>query len=113
MASITREPNGRRLIQFVAAAGKRKSIRLGKVSQRVAEEIKVKIEALNAATIAGHAVDDEVSRWLTKLDARMIDKLGAVGLIAHREVATLGAFIARYIAGRHGAKPRTVSLLRE
>ena len=34
MASITRESNGRRTIQFVCGDGKRRSIRLGKVSQR-------------------------------------------------------------------------------
>jgi hypothetical protein len=46
MASISRDANGRRCIQFLAADGVRKGIRLGKVSQRIAEEIKVKIEAL-------------------------------------------------------------------
>jgi hypothetical protein len=46
VASITREANGRRLIQFVAGDGKRKSIRLGKATERIAEEIKVKVEHL-------------------------------------------------------------------
>ena len=46
MASITREANGRRLIQFTDTDGKRRNIRLGKVSQRVAEAIKSKIESL-------------------------------------------------------------------
>ncbi len=113
MASITREANGRRLIQFVAGDGKRKSIRMGKVTQRLAEEVKVKVEALNAAAISGHAVDDEVARWLAKLDHVMAEKLAGVGLVPRREVATLGTFINRYIDGRHGSKPRTIDLLRE
>ena len=46
MASITRQPNGRRTIQFVGPDGKRRSIRLGKVTQRTAEGIRVKVEAL-------------------------------------------------------------------
>ena len=50
MASISKEPNGRRTIQFVGADGKRRSIRLGKVSQRTAEMVKVKVEALVAAS---------------------------------------------------------------
>jgi len=37
MASITKQPNGRRTIQFVGPDRKRRSIRLGKVSQRYAE----------------------------------------------------------------------------
>jgi hypothetical protein len=113
VASITREANGRRLIQFVAGDGKRKSIRMGKVTQRLAEEVKVKVEALNAAAISGHAVDDEVARWLAKLDPVMAEKLAGVGLVPRREVATLGTFINRYIVGRHGSKPRTIDLLRE
>ena len=56
MASISREKNGRRTIQFVAGDKKRKSIRLGKVSQRVAEAVKIRVEHLNAATIHGHAI---------------------------------------------------------
>jgi integrase len=113
VASITREPNGRRLIQFTAGDGKRKSIRLGKVSQRLAEEIKIKVEAINAAAISGHAIDDEAARWLARLDSVMADKLAAVGLIPRKDVATLGPFISRYIEGRHGSKPRTIALLRE
>ena len=50
MASITREANGRRTVQFVGADGKRRSIRLGKVSQRSAEGVKVRIEALVTRT---------------------------------------------------------------
>jgi hypothetical protein len=53
MASISREPNGRKTIQFVAGDGRRRSIRLGKVSQRIAEEIKVRVEALLAAAVSG------------------------------------------------------------
>jgi hypothetical protein len=106
VASITRESKGRRLIQFIARDGKRKSIRLGKVSQRLAEEVKVKVEALNSAGISGHAVDEEVARWPVKLDHIMVEKLAAVGLVPRREAAILGSFINRYIEGRHGAKPR-------
>jgi integrase len=113
VASITREPNGRRLIQFVAKDGRRKSIRLGKMPQRLAEEVKVKVEALNAAAISGHTVDDEVAHWLAKLDHIMVEKLAAVGLVPRRQAAILGSFISRYIEGRHGAKPRTIELLRE
>jgi integrase len=113
VASITREFKGRRLLQFIARDGKRKSIRLGKVSQRLAEEVKIKVEALNSAAISGHAVDDEVARWLVKLDHIMVEKLAAVGLVPRREAAILGSFINRYIEGRHGAKPRTIELLRE
>lgn len=37
MASISRDPGGYRRVLFVAADGTRKTIRLGKVSQRLAD----------------------------------------------------------------------------
>ena len=43
MASITQESNGRKTVQFVAADGKRKSVRLGKMSIRDAEAIRRRI----------------------------------------------------------------------
>jgi len=49
MASITREPNGRKTIQFTGPDCKRRSIRLGKVSQRHAETVKTRVEQLAAA----------------------------------------------------------------
>src|SRR5262249_33601075 len=88
MASISRGPNGRRTIQFVAADGKRKSIRLGKVSQRVAEDIKVKVEPLTAAFIAGCSPENETAQWMAKVGNDLAAKLAAVGLIAPRQTAS-------------------------
>ena len=68
MASITREANGRRTIQFIAADRRRKSIRLGKASQRMAEAVKGRVERLAAAVITGHSVDEETARWVKDLD---------------------------------------------
>jgi hypothetical protein len=48
LASISRNPNGRPSIHITTADGKRWTIRLGKVSQRIAEEIRAKVEALAA-----------------------------------------------------------------
>ncbi len=71
MASIIREPNGRKTIQFVATDGKRPKIRLGKVSLKQAEYVKVHIEQMVAAAITGHAVNDETSRWVVQLEPRL------------------------------------------
>lgn len=106
MATILRR-NGRRSIQFVNAAGRRKTLALGKVTQKQAEFIKIKVEALAAACITGHAPDDEVSAWLAKRDTVMLEKLAAVGLIARRESATLGKFLDKYTASRIDVKPAT------
>src|SRR5262245_30872905 len=107
MASISRDPNGRRSIQFIAADGKRKSIRLGKVTQRIADEIKVKVEALNAAAIANLSIDNETAAWVAKLGDDLAGKLARVGLIAERASMTLGGFLDEYVKRRGVDKPRT------
>ncbi len=107
MASISNDPNGHRRILFIGADGKRRPIRLGKVSLRHAEAVKVKVEDLVAASINGHAPRDETSRWLADLESGLYDKLAKAGLAKPREKATLGAFTRSYIDGRNDIKPRT------
>lgn len=107
MASISRESNGRKTIQFMASKTTRKSIRLGKMSMRAAEAIKFRVEQLVTATITGHAVDDETARWVAERDDAMIAKLAAVGLVARRQVVSLGDFVDQWIAGRADVKPST------
>ena len=57
MATIGTESNGRRRILFVAGDGKRKTVRLGKVSQRQAEAFKARLEVLVGRRITG-TLDD-------------------------------------------------------
>src|SRR5262245_7953961 len=107
MATVGNDPNGFKRILFVAPDGKRKTIRLGKVTAKQAAAFKVKVEALIGQAITGVA-DDEVFRWLAGLDAQVYGRLVAVGLAKRREGGgqTLGALLAGYIAGRKAdAKP--------
>jgi len=113
MASISREPNGRRTIQFVGSDGKRRSIRLGKVNQRSAEMVRTRVECLVASGITGAPVDDEISRWLAGLDQAMSDKLAGVGLIPRRQSATLAMFLDNYFASRLDVKPTTLATWRQ
>lgn len=107
MASIATESNGRRRILFFAPDGKRRTLRLGKVSQRAAETVRMHVESLVSAALTGHAVADETSRWVARLDAGMSDKLAAVGLIPKRESAALGAFLRAMIESRADVKGST------
>lgn len=108
MASIIREANGRKIIQFVAADGKKRpKIRLGKVPMRTAEAVKLKVETLVTSTIIGHAIDDETARWIASLDVTMADKLCRVGLLPKREYATIENFITGYIDSRTDVEPET------
>ena len=111
MASVIRDPNGRKRIQFVAGDRSRKTIRLGKATMRQAETFKMRVEQLAlAATGASGVVDEDTIRWLAGLDEVVYDKLAAVGLVAKRESMKLGAFLDDYIRGRHDVKPSTATV---
>ena len=109
MASISRGTNGRRMIQFTAPDGKRRSVRLGKVPQKVAETIKTKVEALIAVSLAQGSLDDDTARWLREIPEELADKFAAVGLIVSRASArlNLGDYLDTYINGRTDHKPNT------
>jgi integrase len=107
MASIINDPHGRRRIQFIHASGQRKSVRLGKVTMRHAESIKVKIEDLVSATLSGHSASDETLRWLGTVDSRLYDKLAKVHLVRSRDNSMLGAFIDAYVERRSDVKDST------
>ena len=112
MASISNQRNGRKTIQFVGADGKRRSIRLGKMSRKAAAAFKVRVEHLVSASITGHPLDEETSRWLTGLDDVVIDRLAAVGLTMPRPSTRLGDFLDKYVATRrHLLKPASVRKL--
>ncbi len=111
MASISLDrKTGRRTIQYVGMDGKRRSIRLGKVSQRLAEQVKVRVEILAAAQATGHVTDADTIRWLSTIDDALASKLAKVGLSQKRDASTLAGFIDGYIVSRTDLKPRTVFL---
>jgi integrase len=107
VASISRDPGGTRRILFNGADGKRRAIRLGKINERSAQKVKVRVEALVTAQITGCPVDDETARWLAEREQTMLDKLTAAGLVAKRVSATLGGFLDDFVAGRIDVKPAT------
>ena len=66
MASIGNDPGGLKRILFVAPDGKRKTVRLGKVSVKTAKEIKTKIEHLVIAASTNIPLDLEVAKWVSR-----------------------------------------------
>jgi integrase len=105
MASISRDKFGRRRILFTASDGKRKTIRLGKIPQRIADSVKIKIESILASKVSGCPMDNETAQWIADLPDDLANRLAVVGLIPQRERATLQAFLSGYIKGRHDVKP--------
>lgn len=107
MASISKDPRGCKRILFTGPDGRRRTVRLGKCSLRTAETVRVHIEHMLVARIAGHAVTDETGRWIRDLDDRLRDKLAATGLVPRRESVTLGAFLDGYLKSRSDLKVGT------
>ena len=98
MASISTDANKNRTIQFVSQDRKRRSLRLGKVPMKVAEEVQRRVEALNAAKITGTALDTDTARWLADVSLDLARKLAKVGLVGPQNRATtLDPFIRDYI----------------
>ena len=114
MASIGND-NGLRRILFVCPKdGSRKTVRLGRMSKRDAEGIKLHVEQLITAGITGHALDSKTSQWLRELPDVLHDRLAGVGLVQAREAVRLADFTRRYIDGRTAdLKPASIVKLEQ
>lgn len=115
LASIANDPNGRRRIQFVDTDNKRKAIRLGKVSKKDAESVKLKVEALLSCKICGTSPDRDLSVWVTTIAPDLQRKLALRGLIdmgnlpAKSRGIKIQDFLTDYVRKRSvGKKPGTV-----
>jgi integrase len=111
MASISTDKDGRRIIQFVGKDRKRRTVHLGEVTMRIAEEFRLRIERLAAAVASGVAADPETVRWLGTISDEYHSRLASpkVGLTEPRisSSITLKQFIKDYIASRPDFKSRT------
>ena len=113
MACITKQIKGRKRIEFVYGE-KRHCIYLGKMSMKLANEVKTKVEDIIAAKIAGHAPVTSTLQWIAeqqKQKSTLIEKLADLHLV-HREYRpdvedTLDAFIEDYIDRRTDVKAGT------
>jgi integrase len=115
MASIGRDPNGRKRILFVAEDGRRRTVRLGRITMKQAAAFKVKLENLIGGRYAGR-LDDETARWIADLPDDIYAKLAAVGLVGPRETRpnqALGPFIEQYIESRVDLKQRSKWMLQQ
>lgn len=114
MASIGKDPNGRKRILFVDQDGKRKTVYLGKASMRQALAFNVRFENLIAGRFSG--IDTETAQWLAALPDDMYGKLARLELVSPRQSAqkaTLATFIDSYIENRHDIKQRTKWVLQQ
>ena len=117
MASIVSRANGRKEIQFSDTDGKRKTIRLGKVNKKSAQQSKHHIEILIGTKItASKVIPDETSRWLAELSDVIHDRLEKHRLVeprARSQQVTLSQFVDEYIDIRkHDCEASTIRKMR-
>src|SRR5207245_253598 len=97
--------------------GKRKTLRLGKVTAKSAAEVCRRVELLLAARIAGTSLERETAAWLASLDGVLRKRLTAVGLAdkpADVDGGTrLAEFLNAYLAGRKDLKASTLEQLHQ
>ena len=109
MASISKDKNGTKRVQFYGADKKQVCIHLGNVSMKVAETIKVHVENLLSAQAMKVSVPPETARWLSEIPDELHKKLVRKGFVPPRKVVgTLGEMIPKIIKEKSvDAKPAT------
>jgi integrase len=101
-------------VLFVDPTGKRQTIRLGKLPKKIAESVKLKVESLLAAKIAGHPIGAQTAGWLADIGDAIHEKLAKSGLVEPREKInvvewTVGSFLEHYF-GTLGVQKRMTAL---
>lgn len=84
MASVIKDPGGKKRLQFVNGDGQRKTIRLGEISDKAAQVVRVHVEHLAAAAMTGEAPPRQTAIWLGEVGGRLHERLARAGLCAPR-----------------------------
>jgi len=97
MAYMGMKPGGQRYVQVDARDGRKKTIGLGSIGRRKAEQVRQRIEDLAAAVRTGTTPDPATRQWLASVDGKLRRRLVALGLAepgtAEAELSTLGPFL--------------------
>jgi integrase len=116
MASASQEQNESWRVQFMPPLGGRRQIlRLGRVTKRVADEIKNHIGLILESRKAGLPLAERSEKWIASLPEQLRQRLIETGVIqdgGRRVRTTLSGFIDDYLSARTDIKPGTQSNLR-
>ena len=107
MANINRDENGYCRLQFKSLDGKRRTIRLGKITQKVSDRVLFHIEEIIAARTTNVPLSAPTAQWVTTLSDVMRERLAATGLVKSRVYVQLGAWLDYFVKIRKDVKPAT------
>lgn len=108
MASLSKE-KGRESwkLSWYLSDGRRKSIRLGAMTKKSAEQFRVKFEELLGVRRGGGSLSGAMSDWLNSLDKELRERLAAAGLVDRHIVRTLGGLCDAFLDSRKGVAKAT------
>jgi hypothetical protein len=110
MASLTNQPKGGWMIQFLIDRRHRKTIRVGGLSERGAQMFRDHVERVALAYRTGTRLEPEEIQWLAKLDDEIHDKIARTGIVEPREsrhVPTIREVITEFGEKRRDVKAST------
>ena len=92
--------------------GRRHTVRLGRVSKKIAETARRMIESLESAKAAGHSPERETAEWVGRVSDEIHERLFLAGLVPRRQNAeehncTLGQHLESYFGSLGKQKPTT------
>ncbi|MEN0109113.1 MAG: site-specific integrase [Planctomycetota bacterium] len=96
MASLVRPKNKGASVQWYDRGGSRRTLYLGDVPKRWAEEFRRHVETLVEHAEFGTPLDRKATAWLAELDPKWRNKLAAKGLAEATQVRTLADLVADY-----------------
>lgn len=116
MASIANDPRGRKRVLLICPDGKRRAVRLGRVSDADALTFRDRVDMLVEAAKNKSAWDKATLRWVGELPDRVHSQLARWHIVPPRELpeaiaaavdTRIGTYVTAYIAGRKDVEPAT------
>lgn len=94
MASLVRDPGGRKRLCFFGLDGMRKALRLGRCTVQQAQAFKLRIESLIAAGLQNSPIDPDLARWVGELPEATHARLLKLGLVDARLARTVAGLLS-------------------
>lgn len=113
--SISRNKSGLRRILFTNGDGERKTIHVGRMPKKAAEDVDLHVRRINGSMMAGTSIEAADAAWLADLPETLHARLVAVGIAQPRaaaSVVTLGALLAGFFAAV-AVKPASLVRMRQ
>jgi integrase len=110
MATVSTDINGNRRIQFSGLDRKRRTLYMGKLSARAADDLKRLVEDILESAACGLEMSPTMAKRLDDLSDEVFAKLVHAGLVnprVKRRPKRLAEFLDGYISSRGDVKPRT------